>query len=455
MTTRLLAVLGSGETAPTMVKVHRAVVAAAGTNPPGILLDTPFGFQLNADDLAARAVSYFERSVGAPLAVAGARVAADFTGRAGDALSARLAAAPFVFSGPGSPTYALGLWRHSLVPGLLRDKLLVGGAVTFASAAALTLGAYTVPVYEIYKAGEAPRWEAGLDLLRAVDPRLHVAVVPHFDNAEGGTHDTRFCYLGEPRLAHLEAELPDDAWVLGVDEHTALLLDLAAATATVTGLGGVTVRVRGRSEVLPSGTVLALQDLLTLPETLRRGPAVAPTGGPATPPGGTPQATSERPTSEHPTSEGPTPEGPTSEGGPPGRGPAGGPLLRAGRHHQASFADALAAGDARAMADAVLALEDELWAWRTDPTQTDEQDRVRAVLRAMVAELGTVAEAGTRDPAGIIAPYVELALDLRTAARAAGRFAEADAVRDALVALGVEARDSPDGTTWVRHGTEG
>ena len=31
---------------------------------------------------------------------------------------------------------------------------------------------------------------------------LPAVVVPHYDNAEGGHHDTRFCYLGERRLAH-------------------------------------------------------------------------------------------------------------------------------------------------------------------------------------------------------------------------------------------------------------
>ena len=35
-----------------------------------------------------------------------------------------------------------------------------------------------------------------------------MAVVAHFDNAEGGTHDTRYCYLGEDRLRVLEAQLP-------------------------------------------------------------------------------------------------------------------------------------------------------------------------------------------------------------------------------------------------------
>ena len=103
-----------------------------------------------------------------------------------------------------------------------------------ASAAALTLGRFTIPVYEIYKVGEAPRWLPGLDLLTPLG--LPVAVVPHYDNAEGGNHDTRFCYLGERRLRVLEAELPEDVFILGVDGHTALVLDVDAGTASVLGL---------------------------------------------------------------------------------------------------------------------------------------------------------------------------------------------------------------------------
>ena len=55
--------------------------------------------------------------------------------------------------------------------------------MTFATAAALTLGAFTVPVYEIYKVGEDPHWLEGLDVLGSVG--LSVAVVPHYNNAEG------------------------------------------------------------------------------------------------------------------------------------------------------------------------------------------------------------------------------------------------------------------------------
>ena len=66
----------------------------------------------------------------------------------------------------------------------------------------------------------------------------------------------------------------------------------------------------------------------------------------------------------------------------------------------------------------------------------------------MVSELGQVAEAGTRDPATVVGPFVDLALALRAEARAGGRYADADAVRDRLLALGVEVHDTASGVSW-------
>ena len=135
-----------------------------------------------------------------------------------------------------------------------------GGAVVFASAASLTLGLVTVPVYEIYKVGEAPRWLDGLDVFgRATG--LRAAIVPHWNNTEGGTHDTRFCYLGETRLRVLEAELPDDTFVLGFDEHTGLVIDLDTGIADVVGRGRVTVRVDGREWSVPTGERTSLDEI--------------------------------------------------------------------------------------------------------------------------------------------------------------------------------------------------
>ena len=131
-----------------------------------------------------------------------------------------------------------------MCPRVLDDTLTLGGAVVFASAAALTLGRWTVPVYEIYKVGEDPHWLDGLDLLRHTG--IDGLVIPHFNNAEGGNHDTRFCYLGARRLAVMRSLLPAAMTIIGVDEHTALTIDLDAALASVSGLGTVTIIDRFR-----------------------------------------------------------------------------------------------------------------------------------------------------------------------------------------------------------------
>ena len=237
---RLLTIMGSGETAPTMVKVHRMMLERLGPPPvPAVLLDTPFGFQENAKELAQRVVHYFAESLRADIEVASTPVS-DLSGVAGPTGEERFAeerlvssvrSARYVFAGPGSPTYALRKWSGTVVPSLLREKLRHGGGISFASAAALTLGVLTVPVYEIYKVGEDPRWLEGMDVLS--ETGISAAVIPHYNNAEGGTHDTRFCYLGERRLARLEEELPPDSFVLGIDEHTSLTLDLDSREAFV------------------------------------------------------------------------------------------------------------------------------------------------------------------------------------------------------------------------------
>jgi len=257
---RILTIMGSGETTPTMTRAHRAILDRLGERPvSAVVIDTPYGFQENADDITARTLDYFRDSVGNPFTVASFR-SADVDALTRETAQMRIREARLVFAGPGSPTYALRQWAGTEIPRLLAAKLADGGAVTMASAAALTLGRYTIPVYEIYKVGEAPRWLPGLDLLTPLG--LPVAVVPHYDNAEGGNHDTRFCYMGERRLRVLELELPEEVFILGVDGHTALVLDLDARSASVIGLGAVTVRKEGRSAVFPAGSELPIAELV-------------------------------------------------------------------------------------------------------------------------------------------------------------------------------------------------
>ena len=188
---RLLAIIGSGETAPTMTSVHVELFTRAGDGVRAVMLDTPFGFQENADDIAARTVAYFRDSVGRTVEVASFRDAQTASPLEYEQMCAQLAQAGWVFAGPGSPTYAIRQWHGTRVPELLTEKLSDGGVVVFSSAAAVGLGEVALPVYEIYKVGAAPERVPGLDLVRRAG--LRAAVIPHYNNAEGGTHDTRYC----------------------------------------------------------------------------------------------------------------------------------------------------------------------------------------------------------------------------------------------------------------------
>lgn len=425
---RLLAIIGSGETAPTMAKVHRAVFERLGPPPvQAVLLDTPYGFQENADDISARAVEYFRESVGRPVLVATFRSAAE-SPLVHDTAVARLRVASYVFSGPGSPTYALRQWSGTGVPRVLADKLANGGAIVFASAASLTLGAVTAPIYEAYKAGLDAHWLPGLDLLAAAG--LPVALIPHFDNAEGGTHDTRFCYLGERRLAALEKELPEGVFVLGVDGHTALILDLGAGTASVMGIGGVTVRARGRSEVFAAGTTLPIDELRAAAARLAAGGG----GGGADRQHGASGVAAAT----------------AVEVVQPGPGAsAASPFMAEIERLEATFDAALVARTVFQAVAAVLDLDRTIVEWSRDTTESEEIDRARAAFRSMIVRLGDLAVTGMRDPRDAVAPFVEALLEVRLAARKARDFAGSDRVRDRLIAAGIEVRDTPEGSEWV------
>src|ERR1700677_306998 len=92
---RILAVMGSGETSPTMVTVHRALVSRlAAKRPRAVLLETPYAFQENAADVSARARSYFARSVGLDVRVLGSRRGSGDTAARGGERGSRRPAEP-------------------------------------------------------------------------------------------------------------------------------------------------------------------------------------------------------------------------------------------------------------------------------------------------------------------------------------------------------------------------
>jgi cyanophycinase-like exopeptidase len=395
--TRVLTILGSGETSPTMVTPHQRLFARLGPDTDAVLLDSPYGFQENADELTEKAQQYFRESVGREVGVVSFRSAPPTDGVAHATEMARLRAADWVFAGPGSPSYALRTWAGSAVPAALHARLAEGGAVTFASAAALTLGAFTIPVYEIYKVGEAPYWLPGLDVLgRATG--LRAAVVPHWNNAEGGTHDTRFCWQGERRLVVLEDLLPEDTFILGVDEHTGLVIDLDSGACEVIGRGTAVVRVHGREWVLPAGETVTLAQISAYVADTSALPHLHP-----------------HPAETHDES---------------------GWVSHDDDHPHSLLQDALDASDTVG-ALAVLVP-------RVEAAETPEE---RAAVASLLARVAT----HVGDPVDVtetVRPLVDLLLELRAQARADKRWAESDTIRDGLAAAGVEVRDTADGVEW-------
>jgi len=251
--------MGSGELTSTMVEVHKNLLANLGDSPKAAFLDTPAGFQLNADQISQKAAEYFDTRIQHPLSIASFKSKETADSYEAELAYTTLNSADYILVGPGSPTYAVHQWQNTPIPDIIKRRIKTGGCFVAASAAALTVGALTLPVYEIYKVGSDVTWTPGINILAPFG--LDLIVIPHWNNAEGGTHDTRFCYMGEPRFRQLEKQVPHNVSILGLDEHTACILDLKKQEAHIRGLGSVSIRRHGKEVLFSSGETFSLDVL--------------------------------------------------------------------------------------------------------------------------------------------------------------------------------------------------
>jgi cyanophycinase-like exopeptidase len=241
--------MGSGENSPAMVTPHQMILKDHGKDAHRINLDTPYGFQENADELTARILGYFETNVGFAAHDIHARDAhVDST-----AIKSEIEKADWLFSG-------LRIWKELGIDQSLKS-LLSRGSIVMASAAAMSLGSHVVPVYEMYKVGTDPHWLPGLDVLGHATG-IKAAVVAHFNNTQGGTHDTRFCFIGEKRMNQMIETLDSDTSILGIDEHTGISFNLETFQAQVFGKGSVTFIKGGESRVIPTKKVIDYRELV-------------------------------------------------------------------------------------------------------------------------------------------------------------------------------------------------
>lgn len=393
-----LTLMGSGEMTPGMAKVHRAIMARGEQPPRPAFVDTPAGFELNHAAISSKAQDYFQEQFSLALEVASFPNAALSTPEDMTRAMRTLRQATYIFAGPGSPTYAVRNWRETPVFETIAAKLAAGAHVTFASAAALAMGRHTVPVYEIYKVGEDPRWIEGLDLLGRFG--FELAVVPHWNNNSGGSHDTSRAFIGQPRFEQLRAMLPPGAVVLGIDEYTACTIDFAARECSVSGAGNVTVLRNDRdAQIVATGERFSI-DAFAHPAAHSLNESIAHD------------------------------------------------------HIGEAFAAALSGADPAAALSYLHGLMDHL---ARVPHDAAAQKHTLLLIREMTAALAVWLEgrqvsdaAATAAPAESVAPYVDQLVALRGQLRAAKQWALADVVRNSLTERGIVIEDSAAGSTWRR-----
>ena len=232
-----IAILGSGETSPNLLGVHRTMIDRLENIKNPLLLDSPFGFQENVNQLSTKLKEFFMKSLSLDIDMVSYRTTNEMGSVEYFKCLERISKSNFLFAGPGSPSYAIKVWRDTEFPEHFISLLKNDGSLVFSSAAATTLGEYTLPVYEIYKVGEEPYWSKGLNILSAFN--IKATIIPHFNNKEGGNHDTRFCYMGKTRFDKLRNSI--DSLIIGVDEHTGLVIDGKSRLGEVYGIGKVTL----------------------------------------------------------------------------------------------------------------------------------------------------------------------------------------------------------------------
>jgi hypothetical protein len=217
--------------------------------------------------------------------------------------------------------------------------------------------------------------------------------------------------MGEPRFSVLESMLPPDTGVLGIDEHTACIIDLGREEVRIRGVGRVTLRRRGAEAVFGTGDVLPLA---VLSGEAHGGPRPAPPAAPA-------EAPAEPDNAED--------------------------SFWAGvRALESGFQDGQGAGDGGRMAAAILDLDRLIWKAARDPDTEGAVSHARELLREWVVTLGAVLSSGPSERS--LQPVMEELLRWRDDLRREERWLEADALRDCLQRAQVVVEDSADGTRW-------
>ena len=270
-----IAFLGSGETSMAGGRIFENLARALPQPLRIAILETPAGFELNSHQVAGRVGEFMKtrlQNYTPTIDVIPARKRGTPFSPDEPAILRSLLYANLIFMGPGSPTYAVRQLQGSLAWDIVRARHRLGATLAFASAATVSVGAWAIPVYEIYKVGEDVHSKVGLNFFS--DFGMHLSFVPHWNNTDGGEDvDTSRCFIGRDRFEAWCESLPAENTTVGLDEHTGLIIDFESGQCEVSGVSSVSLIHDCEPKMYPAGAKFGFTELgvLTLPEPIEAG----------------------------------------------------------------------------------------------------------------------------------------------------------------------------------------
>ena len=274
MTLGQIAFLGSGETSLAGGRIFESLARHIDGPVRIALMETPAGFELNSPQVAGRVGDFFQtrlQNFKPVIDLIPARKRNSAFSPDDPEILKPLLYANMIFMGPGSPTYAIRQLKDTLAWDVIRARHRLGATLVFASAATISIGAHSLPVYEIYKVGQDVHAVDGLNLFK--DFGVHLSFVPHWNNAEGGVDlDTSRCFIGMDRFAEWCNLLPSENTTLGLDEHTGIIMDFEKGTCEVSGVSSVSLVRECDPEIYSSGSKFALNELgeIQIPDPIEK-----------------------------------------------------------------------------------------------------------------------------------------------------------------------------------------
>lgn len=234
-----LTFFGSDGVSPVEQHIHTDIFKAIHKDNLQIaLLTTPSGFEPHVQVIYEMIRSIFMKA----FTVFNPDIKIIFSNTRDDANNPEIVkevdSADYIFIGHGSPTYTVAHLSETLLFNRLKKRLHEGASLSLSADAAIAFSRYCLPVFEIYKVGSIPYWEKGLDFYTSVYKPL--TIIPRLNHQDNDSSiDTSHSFIGQKRFNQLLTKLPKSEKVIGINEDSALCINLTLSEQNVLGKGKI------------------------------------------------------------------------------------------------------------------------------------------------------------------------------------------------------------------------